>query len=67
MKRKNVYIDDRLIGEASSWPEVYVLLKAQGITFLAEPGTAEGPSAFYLSGAPAEGLSASLGKTCDRA
>jgi len=67
MKRKNVYVNDRLIGEASSWPEVRELLKAQGIRFLAKPGVAEGPSAFYVSGASAEASPAGIGKNRDLA
>src|SRR5204862_476878 len=40
-------------GQASTWAEVYRLLGVQGVHFMGKPGAAEGPSAFYLSGAVA--------------
>ena len=51
MQRKKVYVNDQLVGEASTWTEVYALIKANGLTFLGGPGAAEGPSGFYISGA----------------
>ena len=53
---KKVYVNDMLIGEASTWAEVYRLLGVQGVHFMGKPGAAEGPSAFYLSGAVARHL-----------
>jgi hypothetical protein len=47
---KKVYVNDVLVGEASTWAEVYRLLGLQGVHFMGKPGAAEGPSAFYLSG-----------------
>lgn len=47
---KKVYVNDVLIGQASTWAEVYRLLGAQGVHFMGKPGAAEGPTAFYLSG-----------------
>ena len=54
MQRKNVYIDDCLIGEAATWQEVHALMKACGIFFINGPRGAEGPSGFYLAGTPVE-------------
>jgi hypothetical protein len=50
MPVKKVYVNDVLIGQASTWAEVYRLLGVQGVHFMGKPGAAEGPSAFYLSG-----------------
>jgi hypothetical protein len=50
MQRKNVYIDDCLIGEASTWSEAHTLMKAKGLLFANKPRGAEGPSGFYLTG-----------------
>ena len=50
MLRKKVYVNERLIGEARTWKEVYALIKKQGLLFLSGPGAAEGPSGFYVSG-----------------
>ncbi len=47
---KKVYVNDVLIGQASTWAEVHRLLGVQGVHFMGKPGAAEGPSAFYLSG-----------------
>ena len=49
MQRKKVYIDDCLIGEATTWGEVHALMKARGILFINGPRGAEGPSGFYLT------------------
>jgi hypothetical protein len=51
MRVKKVYVNDVLIGEASTWTEVYKLLKTKNVQFIGKPGAAEGPSAFFLSGA----------------
>jgi hypothetical protein len=51
MPVKKVYVNDVLIGEASTWTEVYKLLKVQHVDFIGKPGAAEGPGAFFLSGA----------------
>ena len=51
MLRKKVYVNDQLIGEARTWREVDALIKKRGILFLDKPGTAEGPTGFYVSGA----------------
>ena len=51
MLRKEVYVNDQLLGEARTWKEVDVLLERKGILFLDKPGAAEGPTGFYLSGA----------------
>jgi hypothetical protein len=56
MERKNVYIDDCLIGEAATWGEVHALTKARGILFINGPRGAEGPSRFYLAGTRVERL-----------
>ena len=58
MQRKNVFIDDCLIGQAATWQEVQELTKARGICFIGGPQGAEGPSGFYLTAAkrPATGL-----------
>src|SRR5215469_10351712 len=47
---KKVYVNDVLLGQASTWTEVYRLLASQGVHFMGKPGAAEGPTAFYLSG-----------------
>jgi len=47
---KRVYVNDQLIGEARTWGEVHALIKTQGLLFLDNPGAAEGPSGFYISG-----------------
>ena len=51
MIKKDVYVNDQLIGEARTWGEVYALIKVRGILFVNKPGAAEGPSGFYVSGA----------------
>jgi hypothetical protein len=48
--RKTVHVNDLLVGQASTWDEVYALLRAKGIWFLGKPGAAEGPTGFYLHG-----------------
>jgi hypothetical protein len=51
MQRKEVYVNDQLVGEARTWSEVDALLESGGILFLDTPGAAEGPTGFYISGA----------------
>jgi len=53
---KKVYVNDVLIGQASTWAEVYRLLGLQGVHFMGKPGAAEGPGAFYLSGSVSRSL-----------
>ena len=60
MQRKNVYIDDCLIGEAETWREAHTLVRACGIVFINEPRGAEGPSGFYLAGTRLERSTATL-------
>jgi hypothetical protein len=52
LQRKSVYVNDRLVGEASSWAEVRTLIEICGLSFINKPGAAEGPLAFYISGRP---------------
>ena len=52
LQRKSVYVNDRLVGEASSWAEVHTLIRIRGLSFISEPVAAEGPLAFYVSGRP---------------
>jgi hypothetical protein len=47
---KKVYLNDAMIGEASSWTEVHELLKAKRVVFAGKPSTAEGPTCFYVNG-----------------
>jgi hypothetical protein len=51
-QRKSVYVNDRLVGEASSWAEVHTLIRIQRLSFISKPAAAEGPLAFYISGRP---------------
>jgi len=51
---KTVYLNDAPIGHASTWTEVYALLKEKRIDFIGTPGAAEGATAFYLQ-APVAG------------
>ena len=53
---KKVYVNDVLIGQASTWAEAYRLLGVEGVHFMGKPGAAEGPTAFYLSGTIARRL-----------
>lgn len=50
MQKKEVYVNDQLIGEARTWGEVHALIRTKGLLFLNKPGAAEGPSGFYISG-----------------
>jgi hypothetical protein len=52
--QKQVFIDDCLIGDASTWVEVRLLLSARGISFISGARAVEGPSGFYLSAKPVE-------------
>ena len=67
MLRKGVYVNDQLVGEARSWKEVYALLHSKRISFLAQPGAAEGPSGFFLSGQSVRSAAVKLRKTDDTA
>jgi hypothetical protein len=51
MQRKIAYLNDAAIGEASTWTEVYGLLKERGVHFIGKPGAAEGPTGFYVQAA----------------
>ena len=46
--RKTVYLNEIAIGQASTWTEVYALLRAKGVRFIGRPGAAEGPTGFYV-------------------
>ncbi|HXP73768.1 MAG TPA: hypothetical protein VN823_06450 [Stellaceae bacterium] len=50
LQRKTVHVNDVPIGQASTWGEVFALLRARGIWFLGKPGAAEGPTGFFLHG-----------------
>jgi hypothetical protein len=50
MQPKTVHVSDVPIGQASTWEEVHVLLRAKGIWFLGKPAGAEGPTGFFLEG-----------------
>jgi hypothetical protein len=54
--RKTVYVNDVPVGEASTWREVHLLLRARGISFLGQPGAAEGPTGFFLQGTARTGI-----------
>lgn len=64
MRRKEIYVNDQLVGEARSWKEVYALLQSKGISFLGQPGAAEGPSGFFLNGQSARSAAVRL-RTAD--
>ena len=49
LMRKRVFIDDFLIGEAATWEEVRVLLRARGVFFINGGRGVEGPTGFFLS------------------
>lgn len=61
MQKKKVYVNDQLIGEARTWGEVHALIRTKGLLFLNQPGAAEGPSGFYISGTLAGRSSVGLG------
>ncbi len=48
LRRKPVYLDDDVIGEASTWGEAERLLTGRRVERLAS----EGPAGFYFSAAP---------------
>ena len=50
MQRKQVFINNRLVGEASAWTDVFALIGAQGLTSLNKLAAIEGPPGFYVSG-----------------
>jgi hypothetical protein len=66
MQKKKVYVNDQLIGEARTWGEVHALIEAQGLLFLGNPGAAEGPSGFYVSGTLVQRASTGVGKQRDK-
>ena len=65
MRAKKVYLNDILVGEATSWTEVRELLKAMGVVFVGNPGMAEGPTGFYVSGTVTAGGDAASKKAGD--
>ena len=48
MQVKHIYLNDTLVGQASTWAEVNALLRAKGVRFLEKPAAAEGPTGFYM-------------------
>ena len=50
MKRKNVYVNEKMIGEGGTWGSVHQLLSERGITFVNAPTAVEGPDAFFMRG-----------------
>ncbi len=38
MLEKKLYLNDKLIGEARTWGEVYALIRKRAILFVDEPG-----------------------------
>jgi hypothetical protein len=51
MPAKEVDVNGVLVGEASTWAQVYLLIEAKNIGFRSKLSVAEGPCAFYLNGA----------------
>jgi len=56
MRVKQVYVNDAVIGEARTWPDVEKLLREKNVQFESKPRSVEGPAAFFLHGtlAPSE-------------
>ena len=50
MQIKQVYVNDAVIGEAQTWPDVENLLREKNVQFEGKPSTVEGPAAFFLQG-----------------
>ena len=49
---KTIYLNDIPVGRASTWAEVFALLRTKGVRFIGKPpGTAEGPTGFYVHAA----------------
>jgi hypothetical protein len=47
---KQVYVNDAVIGEAQTWPDVENLLREKNVQFEGKPSAVEGPAAFFLQG-----------------
>ena len=47
---KQVYVNDAVIGEAQTWPDVDKLLREKNVHFEGERRAVEGPTAFFLHG-----------------
>jgi hypothetical protein len=52
MRVKQVYVNDAIIGEAQTWPDVDRLLLEKDVQFEVKPHAVEGPDAFILHGTP---------------
>jgi hypothetical protein len=50
MQIKQVYVNDAVIGEAQTWPDVENLLREKNVLFEGKPSAVEGPAAFFLQG-----------------
>jgi hypothetical protein len=50
MRVKQVYVNDAVIGEAQTWPDVEKLLREKNVQFEGKPRSVEGPAAFFLHG-----------------
>jgi hypothetical protein len=50
MRAKQVYVNDALIGEAQTWPDVERLLREKSVQFEGKPRAVEGPAGFFLHG-----------------
>ena len=50
MQIKQVYVNDAVIGEAQTWPDVENLLREKNVQFEGKPSAVEGPAAFFLQG-----------------
>ncbi len=53
MQIKTVFVNDVPVGQASTWSDVETLLAKVGIWFIGKPGTAEGPTGYFIYGARA--------------
>jgi hypothetical protein len=50
MQIKQVYVNDAVIGDAQTWPDVERLLLEKNVQFESKPSAVEGPTAFFLQG-----------------
>ena len=50
MLMKQVYVNDAVIGDAQTWPDVEKLLREKNVQFESKPRAVEGPAAFFLHG-----------------
>lgn len=66
LQMKIVHLNDVPIGQASTWREVYALLRQQRLEFIGKPGAAEGPTAFYVLTKPADLKGSRLVKSGER-